>query len=261
MSALLARLLDDAGLCPPGRAPADAALPAHREAARDRVVGRLRCPASRFAELRTRLVPEDFLDLVLVADTGIEDLPDALDAVCAEPRVRPSAVEIALPGDADQARATAVMLARLPAGPRAHIGVRRSPGRRDALDRIAAARARGADLGAHHRPDGPPADTAAFIRACADRDLPFTIAAPSGHDVPNLLLAAAAATRQRATGGVLEALERKDPGGVARELAGLPEETARAVRRSLAAVSVPDLGAAMDALALIRKEAFSPSGR
>ncbi|MCQ0006072.1 hypothetical protein [Actinomadura madurae] len=129
MSALLARLLDDAALCPPGRAPADAALPAHREAARDRVVGRLRCPASRFADLRTRLVPEDFLDLVLVADTGIEDLPDALDAACAEPRVRPRAVEIALPGDADQARATAVMLARLPAGPRAHIGVRRSPGR------------------------------------------------------------------------------------------------------------------------------------
>lgn len=290
MSALLARLLDDAALGPPGRALVDAALPAHREAARDPVVGRLRCPASRFAELRTRLVPEDLLDLVLVADTGIEDLPEALDTVCGEPRVRPSSVEIVLPRDADQARAAAVTLARLPSGPPAHIGVRRSPGWRDALDRIAAARDHGADLGAHHRLDGPPRETAAFIGACTERDLPFTIAAPRDHHVLSLLLATALTTVGRTTSrgtgsdvagrgtgdrggvqgalgrgdtmdGVRGALERSDAAGLAGDLLALPEDTARAARRLLTAVAVPDLRAAMGALALIRKESFpSPAG-
>jgi hypothetical protein len=286
MSALLARLLDDAALGPPGRAPVEAALPAHREAALDPVVGRLRCPASRFAELRTRLVPEDLLDLVLVADTGIEDLPEALDAVCGEPRVRPSSVEIVLPRDADQARAAAVTLARLPSGPPAHIGVRRSPGWRDALDRIAAARDHGADLGAHHRLDGPPRETAAFIEACAERDLPFTIAASRDHHVLRLLLATALTTAQRTTSretgsgvtgrgtgergaltrgdamdGVQGALERSDTAGLADDLLALPEDTARAARRLLTAVAVPDLRAAMGALTLIRKESLpSPAG-
>ncbi len=171
MSALLARLFDDAALFPPERAPMDEALPAYREAVRNPSTGRLRCPASRFAELRTHLVPEDLLDLVLVADTGIEELPKALDAVRAEPRVRPSAMEIAVPGDADQARAVAVMLARLPSDVPARIEVRLSPGWRDALDRIAAARDLGTPLGTTTA-----TVSAAFITACAERELQFTCA-------------------------------------------------------------------------------------
>lgn len=236
MSALLARLLDDAALTPPARAPMDEALPAHREAARDPVTGRLRCPASRFAELRTHLLPEDLLDLVLVADTGIEELPKALDAVRGEPRVRPSAVEIAVPEDADQARAVAVTLARLPSDVPARVVVRPSPGWRDALDRIAAARDHGAPLGT-----GTGAVSAAFISACADRGLQFTCADGTGRGFANVLLATAhAAAGER---DVQRTLERTDTAPLATEVRALSEDAARATRRLLAAFGVRDLGA------------------
>ncbi|TDD64615.1 hypothetical protein E1293_41305 [Actinomadura darangshiensis] len=256
MSALLSRLIDDAALFAPARTPMDDALPAYRGAVRDPVVGRLLCPASRFAELRRRLVPEDLLDLVLVADTGIEELPRALDAVRAEPRVRPSSVEIALPGNADQARAAAVTLALLPPGVPAHIEVRRSPGRLDALDRIAAARDHGAPLGAKYRLDGPALATAAFIAACAERDLPFTCAANrAGQGLLNVLLA----TAQVAAGadGVQRTLERHDAGGLAADVGTLTDDAARSARRLLAALAVPHLGTATSVLALIRKGPFS----
>ncbi|MFA1537612.1 hypothetical protein [Actinomadura monticuli] len=242
MSALLARLFDDAALFPPDRAPMDEALPAHRDAVRDPVAGRLLCPASRFAELRTHLVPEDLLDLVLVADTGIDGLPKALDAVRAEPRVRPCAVEIAVPEDADQARAVAVTLARLPSDVPARIGVRPSPGWREALDRVTAARERGAPLGA-----ATGAVSAPFIAACAERGLRFTCAGTtgraarhaSGHGFLNVLLAAAhAAAGER---DLQRTLERTDAPALAAEVRAMPDGPGEAARGLLEAVEVRDL--------------------
>ncbi|NKZ06121.1 hypothetical protein [Actinomadura latina] len=242
MSALLARLFDDAALFPPERAPMGDALPAYRAAVRNPAAGRLRCPASRFAELRTHLIPEDLLDVVLVADTGIDELPKALDAVLAEPRVRPSAVEIAVPEDADQARAAAVTLARLPSDVPARIEVRPSPGWRDALDRIAAARDRGTPLGA-----ATATVSAAFLSACAERDLQFAcadgadraVSSPSGPGFLNVLLA----TAQAAAGepGLHRTLERADAVPLAADVQSLPEDAARAARRLLAAINVRNL--------------------
>src|SRR5687768_4359324 len=99
---LFTRLVDDAALFSPSCAPMEEALPAYRAAAAtaDPVVGRFLCPASRIAELRTHLIPEDLLDLGLLADTDLAELPKALDAVRSEPRVRLVAVEITLPEDA-----------------------------------------------------------------------------------------------------------------------------------------------------------------
>ena len=280
MSALLARLIDDAALFPPERAPMDRALAAHRAVSGvsrstrpDPLVGRFLCPASRFAELRTHLVPEDLLDLGLIADTGLEELPKALDAVRAEPRVRPSSVEIALPRDADQARAAAVAIARLPPGVPARIEVRRSPGWLHALDRIASARARfaqeaaavgglgsghgdehGGALGAKVRVGGAPAGEgsgvdalAAFISGCAERGLPFTCAGGTDHAVrgagaqgpldllPTVLLAAAHAAAGDTERGVRRILERGDARSVARDLLALTDGEARALRRLLVA--------------------------
>ncbi|TDC45925.1 hypothetical protein E1281_29185 [Actinomadura sp. KC345] len=265
MSALLARLIDDAALFPPERAPMDQALAAHRAVSdasrrtrREPLVGRFLCPASRFAELRTHLVPEDLLDLGFIADTGLEELPKALDAVRAEPRVRPSSVEIALPRDADQARAAAVTIARLPPGVPTRIEVRRSPGWLHALDRIASARAsfaregvaagaagleQGDVLGAKVRVDGTPAGEvsavealAAFISGCAERDLPFTCACRQGPLVlPAVLLATAHAAAGDAERGVRRVLERGDAGAVARDLLALTGAEARAARRLLVA--------------------------
>ncbi|MEV4672115.1 hypothetical protein AB0K34_10730 [Actinomadura sp. NPDC049382] len=239
MSALLARLLDDAALVPPASAPPAEALPAYRAAARAPVTGRLRCPASRFAELRTHLVPEDLLDLVLVADTGLEELPKALDAVEAEPRVRLPAVEIAVSEDADQARAVAVAVARLPAGVPARVEVRPSPGWRDALDRIAAARDHGVPLGAATR-----TAPAAFIAACADRELDFTCPAGTAREALTVLLGAAHAAGDAGERDIARILDRTDAAGLAAEARELPDEAARAARRLLAAVGVRRLGAA-----------------
>ncbi|GAA0568841.1 hypothetical protein [Actinomadura livida] len=267
MGALLARLLDDAALFPPHHAPMDRALPAHRAACRpaDPLAGRFLCPASRFAELRTHLVPEDLLDLGVVADTGIEELPKTLDAVRGEPRVRPASVEIALPRSADQARAAAVTIARLPADVPTRIEVRRSPGWLHALDRIAAARdsaahtaahvPREAALGAKYRVGGSATDgvpgagaLAAFIAACAERDLPFTCAGPvhavrdaSHHGLMNILLATAQAAGGGAEPAVRRTLERTDAAGLAGDLLALPEAEARAARRILVAFGVPDV--------------------
>lgn len=189
---LFTRLVDDAALFSPSCAPMEEALPACRAAAAaaDPVVGRFLCPASRIAELRTHLIPEDLLDLGLIADIDLAELPKALDAVRFEPRVRLAAVEITLPEDADQARAAAVTIARLPSDVPTYIEVRRAPGWRDILDRLAAARAHGAPLGAKLRTGGlvgeafpPTAELAAFIAACAERDVPFKCTAGLHHAV------------------------------------------------------------------------------
>ena len=290
MSALFARLLDDAALFPPQHAPMDEALSAHRAASHagssradaSPLVGRFLCPASRFAELRTHLVPEDLLDLGVVADTGVEELPQALDAVRAEPRVRPSSVEIALPRDADQARAAAVMIARLPSGVPTHIEVHRAAGWLHALDRIAAARsvsaeqaaaeqtatgsmtADGPTLGAKYRVEGlraadvPGTDAlAAFITACAQRDLPFICAGgpghavrnASGHGLLNVLLATACAAAGAPEHDVRHALERTDASGIVRDLRSLSGREVRATRGLLVAFGAPDVRAARRDLA------------
>ncbi|OLT27502.1 hypothetical protein BJF79_11515 [Actinomadura sp. CNU-125] len=176
------RLVDDAALAAPGT-PADEALRAYRAFAERPPAGRLRCPVSRLAELRRHLVPEDLLDLAVVADARTDDaLPGVLDGVRGEPRVRPVSVHAALPPDADQARATAVAIARLPRDAPVFIGVRHRPGRRASLDRIAAARARGVPLGVEFRAE----EAAEFVPACLERDLPFTCTAADAS--PALLL-------------------------------------------------------------------------
>jgi hypothetical protein len=229
MGPLFDRLVDDAALFPPERAPMDSALAAYRAALPDPVLGRFLCPASRVAELRTQLIPEDLLDLGIIADA--EELPKAVEWAAAEPRVRLASVEIVLPEEADQARAAAVTIAGLPYEDiTTHVEVRRTPGWRDVLDRLAAARERGAPLAAKLRTGGmvpeafpSPAEVAAFIAACAERDLPFKCTAGLHHAVRdgihhgflNILVAAAQATAQ-ATAQVLagplqEILEEQDP--------------------------------------------------
>ncbi|MFV2172200.1 hypothetical protein ACFHW2_07265 [Actinomadura sp. LOL_016] len=175
------RLVDDAALDSPGT-PVAGALRAYRTLAGRPPTGRLRCPVARFGELRRHLVPEDLLDLAVVADAGTDELPDVLDGVRGEPRVRPVSVHVALPPEADQARAAAVAIARLPRDVPVFVGVRHRPGRRAALDRIAAARVRGAPFGVEFRAE----DAAEFVPACMERDLPFTCT--SEHSSSVLLL-------------------------------------------------------------------------
>ncbi|WP_119727020.1 hypothetical protein [Thermomonospora amylolytica] len=265
MKPLFARIVDDAALFPPARAAMDDALRDHRAAEGDPLVGRFLCPASRLAELRRHLVPEDLIDLVVIADTGLEGLPEALETARREPRVRLCGLEIAPDPDADQARAAAVMVARLPGGIGCHIEVRQTTGWRETLDRLAAARSRGLPLGAKLRTGGradappggeygpSPGEVAAFLAACAERGLPVKCTAGLHHAVRhvdpgsglvhhgflNLVVAACRCVTGR--GALEEAVAATDARTLAEEAAGVDETTARAARDLLVAFGSCDI--------------------
>jgi hypothetical protein len=253
---LFARIVDDAALFPPAREPMRTALPAYRTAAGHPLLGRFLCPASRLDELCRRLVPEDLIDLGIIADTGIEHLPAALETARREPRVRLRSVEIAPAPAADQARAVAVMIARLPADLPCLIEVRQLTGWRETLDRLAAARGNGVPVGAKLRTGGEaggpvgeygpsPAEVAAFVTACAERDLPFKCTAGLHHAVRHvdpatglahhgfLNIVVAACRAHSAVSGpdaVQEAVASTNAAALAEEAAGVDDATAHAAR-------------------------------
>ncbi|RJL30818.1 hypothetical protein D5H75_21125 [Bailinhaonella thermotolerans] len=228
-----------------------AALRGHREAKAGThapLVGRFLCPSSRLAEMRDLLVPEDLIELGLIADTGLPGLPAALSAIAAEPRVRMTGLEIALPREADQARAATVTLASLPADLGEDVDVfielPRLPGWHEALERVAAA-GRGAKL----RTGGlsadlfpTPAEVAAFIEACVALGVPFKCTAGLHHAVRhraaetgfvhhgflNIVLATAAAVA--GSGDAADILASEDADALAKAARAVPGETAARTR-------------------------------
>ncbi|MFC0115861.1 hypothetical protein [Kibdelosporangium aridum] len=105
---LLARLVDDAALFPPGNAAMPDAIAAHlemRSSNRAAVMGLFLCPASRLPELITELIkarPVKPVALSLVIDTGLGGVPKALSIV--ESRTELLAlrmVEMPAPNDVD----------------------------------------------------------------------------------------------------------------------------------------------------------------
>lgn len=106
---LLARLIDDAALFPPGNAAMPDAVRLHldgRTNDRADVVGVFLCPASRLPELITDLIkvkPPRPVELSLVIDTGLGGVPKALSIV--ESRTELLAlrmVEMPAPSDVDE---------------------------------------------------------------------------------------------------------------------------------------------------------------
>lgn len=109
MPSLLARLIDDAALFPPGSATMPDAVRLHlagRSGAHADLVGLFLCPASRLPELITELIkvkPGKPVELSLVIDTGLGGVPKALSIV--ESRAELLAlrmVEMPAPSDADE---------------------------------------------------------------------------------------------------------------------------------------------------------------
>ncbi|HET9142745.1 hypothetical protein [Actinophytocola sp.] len=105
---LLARLVDDAALFPPGSASMPDAVRLHLEGRTGRhagILGLFLCPASRLPELITELIkvkPVKPVALSLVIDTGLGGVPKALSIV--ESRVELLAlrmVEMPAPSDVD----------------------------------------------------------------------------------------------------------------------------------------------------------------
>ncbi|MYR24861.1 hypothetical protein GTW68_01275 [Streptomyces sp. SID4945] len=250
-AALLAALVDDAGLFPPTALPMDRALARHRAdlaAAHPLHTHRFLVPASRLGELRARLEPGDSLALGLVADRGAERLAADCAAVAADPRLRLALVEVplaAFPGgvrEALDALPCDVPVYAEPAARAAHDPLLTELG---ALERPVGAKLRCGGVRAELFPTAP--EVAAWIVACARAGVPFKATAglheAVRHTAPatgfrhhgylNLLLATAAAAGGATTGEVRAVLETEDAARLARRAHALGEAGARAARRLL----------------------------
>ncbi|MET8231089.1 hypothetical protein ABZS77_10475 [Micromonospora sp. NPDC005298] len=238
--ALLDGLVDDAAVFPPGSAALPDALTAHRRhraAWYADLVGPLLVPASTVVagKLSGLVDPAERLVVGLIGDTGIAGLPAALPLLAPDGvAVRQIEVAVAkrgedpLPGITHLLRTTATtpdveaVYAELPL----------TFGLIGALDALAAARADGVPIAAKFRTGGlaaelfpTPAELAAVICACRDRDLPFKLTAGlheavrhldpetgfTHHGYANVLAATLAAAGGAGVRAVAELLTVVDP--------------------------------------------------
>jgi hypothetical protein len=102
LGVLLAELIDDAALFPPGDAPLTEAVPAHLvldASAHSGLLGRFLCPVSKLPDLKRLLAEDEDLRLGLIADTGLDGLLAAFDAVDGDDRLILETAEIRHPGE------------------------------------------------------------------------------------------------------------------------------------------------------------------
>jgi len=114
---LLAALIDDAALFPPGNAPMTAALKEHehhRHAWYAGFIGPFVCPARRLDELLAALPADQHLDLALVVDRPGDEAHAALRAAAADDRISLVAVEAAHAVLGDDAGSVGATIRRLP---------------------------------------------------------------------------------------------------------------------------------------------------
>ncbi|MET8349651.1 MULTISPECIES: hypothetical protein [unclassified Micromonospora] len=238
--ALLDGLVDDAAVFPPGSAALPDALSAHRghrAAWYTDLVGPLLVPASTVAagELSGLVDPAEGLVVGVIGDTGIGNLPFALSFLAPD-GVTARQVEVAvarrgedpLPGIAELLR----VADSLPDVEAVYAELPLTFGLTGALDALAAARADGVPVAAKFRTGGlaaelfpTPAELAAVICACRDRDLPFKLTAGlhqavrhldpetgfTHHGYANVLAATLAAAEGDGVGTVAELLIVTDP--------------------------------------------------
>jgi hypothetical protein len=192
---LLAGLVDDAAVFPPGSATLPDAIAAHRRH-RDSwyadLVGPLLVPASTVTagELDPLVDPAEGLVVGLVGDTGVGGLPLALSALAAA-GVTARQVEVAVAKRGEDPQPGLAELLRL-AGreglPAVYAELPLTFGLMAALDTVAAARADGLPVAAKFRTGGlaaelfpTPVELAAVICACRDREVPFKLTAGLHH--------------------------------------------------------------------------------
>ncbi len=115
---LLAGLLDDASLFPPGNQPMPAAVSAHvshESAWFSDLTGPFVCPETKLAGLGRALTTANtpWIDLALVVTGGADAVSAATDAVAADPRLRLRAIEVPAANGTEVARAIADVAAAL----------------------------------------------------------------------------------------------------------------------------------------------------
>ncbi|MEU7612720.1 hypothetical protein [Micromonospora sp. NPDC049204] len=238
--ALLHGLVDDAAVFPPGSATLHDALVAHRQhraAWYADLVGPLLIPASTVSagELSGLADPGEGLVLGVIGDTGVGNLPFALSFLAPD-GVTARQVEVAVAKRGEDPLPGIVELLRLadtmPGVEAVYAELPLTFGLMGALDAIAAARAGGVPIAAKFRTGGlaaelfpTPAELAAVICACRDRDLPFKLTAGlhqavrhldpetgfTHHGYANVLAATLAAADGESVGRVAELLTALDP--------------------------------------------------
>ncbi len=187
---LLAQLLDDAAVFPPGSATLPDAVAAHREHRRAwyaSLVGPLLVPASQLAELGRLLTPGEELAVGVIGDGPLAD--------CFAPPpagVRAVQVEAAMARRGEDPQpALQDFLSRVrEAGVPGFAEIPLAWGLLAALDALAAARGEGLPVSAKFRTGGlaaelfpTPMELAAVIIACHERELPFKLTAGLHHAI------------------------------------------------------------------------------
>lgn len=270
--ALLAALVDDAGLFPPEQLSMDRAVARHRAdaaAAHPVLTHRFLCAAGRLADLRSELT-DDVLRLGLILDTGPAGVDAAVAAVRAEPRLRLETVEVALPATdvAGAARTHVPRLATVDAP--VFIELPRAPGWRAALEVVASA-----GVGAKVRCGGvdaalfpSAAELAAMVTAIVAAGVPWKATAGLHHAVRhrdrrtgfdhhgflNLLVAVSRAVDGGTEDGVTAALAIDTGSALAAEVRVAGDAVGSRARRSLIAYgscSTSEPIADLDALGLL----------
>ncbi|MGW0431944.1 hypothetical protein ACWDV4_05285 [Micromonospora sp. NPDC003197] len=233
---LLAGLVDDAAVFPPGNASLPEALAAHREhraAWYADLVGPLLVPASALPELTELLGPDEQIEVGVIGDvtplSRLADLRDGLD-----PRITLRQVEAAVAKRGEDPEPGLAELTALPArlGVDVYAEIPLTWGLLRALDVVAQARAAGTRIAAKFRTGGlaaelfpTPVELAAVICACRDRDLPFKLTAGLHHAIRhtdpetgfthhgfvNVLVAAAVAADGAEVSDIADLLATTDP--------------------------------------------------
>ncbi|WP_091317205.1 hypothetical protein [Micromonospora chersina] len=232
---LLAGLVDDAAVFPPGSAALPDAVTAHhrhRAGWYADLVGPLLLPASTLPDLPELLAPEATLAVGVIGDVPVGRLEAALAE--ADPRLTVRQVEapVAKRGEDPQPGLADLVKLAERLGGTVYAEVPLTFGLMGALDALAEARAGGLPVAAKFRTGGlaaelfpTPVELAAVICACRDRDLPFKLTAGLHHAIRhrdpetgfthhgfvNVLAATLAATGGAEVDGVAELLAATDP--------------------------------------------------
>ncbi|MGW4153113.1 hypothetical protein ACWEDF_08190 [Micromonospora chersina] len=233
---LLAGLVDDAAVFPPGSAALPDAVTAHhrhRAGWYADLVGPLLLPASTLPDLPELLAPDATLAVGVIGDVPVGRLEAALAE--ADPRLALRQVEapVAKRGEDPQpGLADLVKLAERLGGTTVYTEIPLTFGLMGALDALVEARAGGLPVAAKFRTGGlaaelfpTPVELAAVICACRDRDLPFKLTAGLHHAIRhrdpetgfthhgfvNVLAATLAAAGGAEVDGVAELLAATDP--------------------------------------------------
>ncbi len=195
--ALVAGLVDDAAVFPPGSASLPDAVAAHRHhraAWYADLVGPLLLPASAVTagELDGLIDPAEGLAIGLIGDTGLDRLPFALSFL---PPLGVTLRQVEAPvarrgEDPQPGLAELVKFTTRLDGVPVYAEIPLTFGLMGALDALAEARAGGLPIAAKFRTGGlaaelfpTPAELAAVICACRDRGLPFKLTAGLHHAV------------------------------------------------------------------------------